>query len=146
MCDHLLQRDVEPAAADLEEPRQALRDLDARESLLARLRVGREHRERQREPRDVREWLSGADRKWCQHGEDLALELSTEMLQLSLVAVLDSADHDALGRERSAQVPPPQARLLLRELEDTVPDSRECLLRREAVGRANREARFRLAQ
>ena len=68
------------------------------------------------------------------------------MLQLSLVAVLDPADHDALGRECRPQLPLPQPRLLLRELEDTVPDSRECLLRREAVGRANREARLRLAQ
>ena len=77
--DDLLERDVEPAAAEVEEARQAFGDLHAREPLLSGLGILGEDREREREPRDVREGLAGSDRERGQDGVDLAMEALLEL-------------------------------------------------------------------
>ena len=90
--DDLLERYVQALATDGEETRQALRDLDAGESLLAALRVLDEDGERQGEAGDVRKRLSRTDCERREHGVDLTLEALVELLQIPLVAVLDPAD------------------------------------------------------
>ena len=63
VSDDLLQRDVEAAAAEVEEARESLGDLHACEARLAEVRILREDREREREARDVRERLVRARRR-----------------------------------------------------------------------------------
>ena len=101
--DDLLERDVEAASAEVEEAWQALGDLDAREALFAGLGVLGEDREREREARDVRERLSRADREGREHGVDLAVEATLELLELLLPEILDAADDDALPRRARAR-------------------------------------------
>jgi hypothetical protein len=108
MRDDLLQRHVQATAAEFEKPRQALRDLDACEALLARVGVLREDRERERQARDVRERLARADRERCENGIDLALEALLELPELLLGEILDSPDGDSLGGEGGPQVSLPE--------------------------------------
>ena len=61
--DHPLERHEPAAARRPREARQALGDLDAREPLLARLRVAHEHAEAEREAGDVREGLARGRRR-----------------------------------------------------------------------------------
>src|SRR6185436_1306351 len=81
MRDHLLQRHVQATAAEFEKPRQALRDLDACEALLARVGVLREDRE---------------------------LEAPCELAELLVREILDSPDGDSLGGEGGPQVSLPE--------------------------------------
>ena len=83
----------------------------AGEALLARLRVGREHPERQREPEMYGERLPGADGERRQNREDLALEVGLQPPELLVGAVLDPCDLDSRGRERRAQLAAPEAGL-----------------------------------
>ena len=99
--DDLLERDVEPAT-EVEEAREALGDLHARETLLAGVGILGEDRKREREPRDVGEGLSRADRERREHRVDLAFEPTLELLQLLRAEVLDAADRDLLRGERRA--------------------------------------------
>ena len=110
--DHPLERHEQAARADRQEARQQLGHLDAREPLLAGLRVAHEESEAQRETRDVRERLPGPDRERCQHREDLAVEDPLELLQLRRLEVLDLCDHDSLSLERGPQGALPELRLL----------------------------------
>ena len=137
VADHGLERH-EPLA-DGHEPVETLRDLDPREPLLARRRVDREHAERQREPRDVRERLAGPDGERGQHRVDLALEEALQPLELPLRAVLDRHDRDALSLERRPQLLLPQSRLPLCERDDALADRGQRLVRCHAVGGANAE-------
>ena len=72
--DHGLERDERAPLADLEEARQALGHLHAREALLPRLRIANEDGEAVGEARDVRERLPGPDGERRQHRVDLAVE------------------------------------------------------------------------
>ena len=63
MPDHPLERHEQAARADRQEARQQLGHLDAREPLLAGLRVADEQSEAEREPGDVRERLARARRR-----------------------------------------------------------------------------------
>ena len=111
MGDDLLERDVEAAAAEVEEARKTFRDLHPRETLLAGVGILGEDREREREPRDVRERLARSDRKRCQNGVDLALEPPLELFELLRVEILDAADRDPLCGERGTKLTLPEARL-----------------------------------
>ena len=98
--------------ADRDEPVEALGHLHARESLLARLRVDREHAEREREPGDVRERLARARRRAASGpGRSRARSSASSLPQLLVGAVLDLRDLDPRRRERRAQLAPPEARL-----------------------------------
>src|SRR5581483_511250 len=132
------------AGADLQEARQALRNLDARKPLLAGLRVADEDGEADREPRDVRERLSGADGEWGQHGIDVALVAALELDPLRRREVVDAGDLDAFGRERGAQLLRPDRRLPGLQLEHARPRLAECLERRATVRRARGHAGRRL--
>ena len=143
-ADHALERDEEAAASDREEARQAFRDLDPRESLLAGLGLADEDGEAEREGRDVRERLSRADCERRQHREDLALEELFQFLELLAVAVVDVADRDAGFGESRAKIPLPELGLDPAQLLHTAPDLGQRLLGRAAVGRANGEARLLL--
>ena len=74
------------------------------------------------------------------------MEAALELLELLRAEILDPADRDSLGGERRAQIALPQPGLERRELEHALADPRECLLRREAVGRAHDDARLRLTE
>ena len=104
--DHRLERHEPRPGVD--EPVEPFRHLDAGEPLLGGVRVDREHAEREREPRDVRERLPGADRERRQHRVDVAREDGLEALQLLGRALLDRHDLDALGGERRAQLALPE--------------------------------------
>ena len=144
--DDLLERDVQAATAELEEAREALGDLHAREALLAHVGILREDREREREPRDVGERLAGADRERREHGIDLALEALLELRELLRPEILDAADRDPLSGERGTQLALPEPRLQRGQLEDALADPRERLLWREPVRRANRDPRLGLPE
>ena len=68
--------------ADGDEPVEALGHLHPCEALLRRVRVDREHAQREREPGDVRERLPGPDGERGEHREDLALEVRLELAEL----------------------------------------------------------------
>ena len=92
---------IQPSSVDLVEPRQPLRDLDAREALLTRLGVGDKDREREREAGDVRERLARARlRAASARGRSRAGSALSSCFSSFCVAVLDAADDDALGGER----------------------------------------------
>ncbi len=146
VSDDLLERDVDAAAAEFEEARQSLGDLDACEARLAEVRILREDREGEREARDVRERLSGPHGERCQHREDLAMEAAFELVELLRSEILDAADRDALGLERWAELLLPESRLEGGELEHALPDPGERLLWREAVRGPDGETRLGLAE
>ena len=106
--DDLLERDVQAAAAEVEEAREPLGDLHAREALLARLGILREDREREREPGDVGERLARADGERREHRVDLAVEAPLELRELLRPEILDAADRDSLGGERGTQLALPE--------------------------------------
>ena len=139
MRDHLLERNEQAVSAEREKTRQPFGNLDAREPLFTRLRIRDEHGERQGEPRDVGKRLAGAYGERSEHGVDVALEALLELLQILLLAVLDAADHDALGCECGTEVTLPDSRLVGGQLENTLTDLGERLQRRHAVGREHRE-------
>ena len=141
VADHVLERQQQPTLADRDEARQLLGHLHAREALLARVGVARQHAEAQREPRDVRERLARPDAERRQHREDLALVEAVELGQLLALAVGHPADVDALRRERRSDDLPPEARQLARQPLDPRADRGERLARRQPVVRAHREAR-----
>ena len=139
MGDHVLERDEEAAAADLHEPRQALRHLHPREPLLARVRVAHEHGEAERERRDVRERLAGPDGERREHRVDVLLEARLELRALLGRQVVDRRDDDALCGERRAELPLPEPRLALDQRLDALADLRERRARSAAVVRADVE-------
>ena len=108
MGDDLLERDVQAAAAEIEEARQCLGNLYPCEALVARLRVLREDREREREAGDVRERLARADRERRQHRVDLAMEATFELLELLRPEILDTADCDPFFGKRRAKLALPE--------------------------------------
>ncbi len=107
MRDHRLERHEPPAGVD--EPVEALGHLHAREALVAVVRVGGDHAQRQREPGDVGERLSGPDRQRREHRVDLLREACLEAGQLLLGAVLDGPDLDAVLGECGSQLALPEA-------------------------------------
>ena len=100
--DQALERDERPAVTDREEARQhLLRHLHARERLLRGLRVADEHRERQRQVRDVGERPAEPDGERRQDREDLALEALGQLLAVARVHVGAGLDPDpVLGELR----------------------------------------------
>ena len=108
VADDRFERQPQAARPDLHEPGQALRDLHAREALLAGRVVADDDAKAQRQAGDVRERLSGPDRERRQHRVDLVVEHALEVGKLLLRGVVDGADPDALGGERGAQVVAPQ--------------------------------------
>ena len=94
VCDRSLEREQPSTPADLEETREPLGHLDAREALLTRLRVAGEDAEAEREAGDVRERLAGADPERRQDGKDLAVEALLELGELVGIEILDLRNHD----------------------------------------------------
>jgi hypothetical protein len=137
--DDVLERDESAAAGERHEAGQRLGHLDAREALLAGLRVPREHAEREREARDVREGLPGTDAERGEDGEDLAREEAFQLGAVLLRQVVDRGDRDADGVERGAQALPPDARLRVDELRDALADGGQGLPRRQPVDRPDGE-------
>ena len=91
-----------PRPPRCEEAREALGNLDAREALVARLRILGEDREREREAGDVRERLARADRERREHRVDLAMEPALELLEVLRAEILDPTDgYPVLGERRS---------------------------------------------
>ena len=131
MGDHGLERDERSPGRD--EPGEAFGNLHPREALLAGLRVDGEDAQREREPRDVREGMPGADGERRQHRIDLPCEVSLEPSQLLGGALLDGADLDPRRGERRPQLTLPELRLADGQLRDARADEGERLLRREAV-------------
>ena len=140
MPDHALERQEQATRADREETRQQLRNLHAREALLARVRVADEQAEAEREPGDVRERLAGPDGERRQHREDLAVEDPLELLELLRLEVFDLGHDDPGGLEPGAQVALPELRLLGRQRRGALSDLGERGLRRQPVGRAHGDA------
>ena len=95
--------------------------------------VADEHRQAQRQRRDVRKRLAGADGERRQHGIDLLLEPRCELDQLLLGELLHPGDDDPLARERRAQVAAPEPRLPLVQRLHALADLRERRARRPAV-------------
>ena len=144
--DDLLERNMKAVAAKREEAPETFGDLHAREALVARLRVLSEDREREREARDVRERLTGADRERCEHRVDLAVKLTLELLELLRAQVFDAANGDSLGSEGWTKLAFPELRLQCQQLENALPDASERLLGCEPVRRANQDARLGLPE
>ena len=122
--DHVLHRQEDLLSPDLDEPRQQLGDLHAREAHLAALRVADEHSERERERRDVRKGLARADRERCQDRIDLAVEALGELGQVLLGAVRDASDDDPFLRQRRLQLTLPELRLRRRSARGRARESR----------------------
>ena len=98
--DHRLER-YEPLAR-IDEPVEPFRHLDAREPLLGRVGVDREHTEGERQPGDVGERMPGSDREGGQDRVDVTREDRLETLQFLRRALLDRCDLDSLCGERRA--------------------------------------------
>ena len=143
--EDFLQRNEAASPADGEEARQAFRDLDPGEALLAGLGVGHEQAEADRQRRDVGERLARPDRERRQHREDLALETVVELGALVRVELLDAQDDDPLVRQRRAELVPPQRGLAAVDLEHALAGVVERLLRRSAVRQAPAHAGLGLA-
>ena len=134
------------ACADADEARQPFGDLDAREPLLARLRVAHGDAEAQRQARDVRERLARADGERRQDRVDLAGEDRAKLGELVLGRVVDRADENPLAREGGAELVAPQPRLARRQLGRALAHLDQRLLRRPPVGRPHRESRGDLVE
>jgi hypothetical protein len=143
--DHSLERQEEAALADREEPGQQLGHLHTREALLAGVPVADEDSEAERERRDVRERLTRPHRERGQDGKDVAVETLLELVELLSVAVLDPADNDSCLRQCRAKVPFPELRLGGGQLERSLSDLGERLLRGPPVGGADEQAGFLLS-
>jgi hypothetical protein len=130
VADHALERKVDASLADGQEARQEFRHFDARETLLARVRVTHEESEAEREPRDVRKRLAWADGERRQHGEDLPLEAVGQLLELLRLAVLDVCDDDSFSGQRRSQLALPKLRLPRHQVEHAFADLGEGLRRR----------------
>ena len=117
-ADHVFERDEQAAIADRDEPVEALRHLDAREALLAGLRIADEHAEAEREPGDVRERLARADRERRQHREDVPRGTSSRAPRRS-ASVRSSTEPTRMPSrgERGTQLVAPEPRLLRDQLE-----------------------------
>ena len=146
MADHRLQRNQQPASPDRDEAREPLRNLDAREALLVRLRVANGDAEAERETRDVRERLPRPDAEWGQHRVDLALEARRELGELRVVTLVEVGDDDAVLREGGAELPVPELGLTSSQLEDACAELGEGLLGRQPVRRADEQARLDLVE
>ena len=98
--DHLVEED-EPVPLHRDQPRQAGRDLDAGEAVLAGFRVAQADRDRERQGADVRERVAGVHGERREHREDLVVEAAPEVLVVlgDLVVV---EDLDALGGQPGA--------------------------------------------
>ena len=146
MRDHALEGHEQAALAHLDEARHALRDLHAREPLLAGLGVDDEDGQAERERRDVREGLARADRERGEDREDLPVERDLQLLQLLLGAVVDVPDQDPLLGESGRELARPDARLARAQVDHALPDLAQGLVRRPPVGRAHGDPRCLLAQ
>ena len=124
--------------ADLEQPRQDLRDLDAGEAAFAGLGVVEAHRDREAERRDVRERVARVDRERRQDREDLVEEpLSERLVVLGDRGVVEELD--ALGRERAPDLEEDR-RVVGDELQDALARRRQLLVGGPAVARPMRHA------
>ncbi len=144
--DHLLEREHHLVAADGHEPGHALGHLHPRQALLAVGRIAHEHAQAERQARDVRERLAGADRKRRQHRVDLALVVGGERAQLGPGGLLDPPDLDA----RPATARAASSRSYSVDCRDTWSRTRSAISSSvacgaAAVGRAHVEPRRRLA-
>ena len=146
MRDHALEGHEQAALAHLDEARHPLRDLDAREALLARLGVDNENGQAERERRDVRKGLARPHRERREDREDLPVERDLQLLELLFGAVVDVADQDPLLGESGRELARPDARLARAQLDHALTDFAQGLMRRPPVGRADRNSRGLLAQ
>ncbi len=137
--DGRLEGNQEPSVAHIDEARQPFGYLHAREALLSTLGIPDEHRQAQRQSRDVREGLSGTDGERREHRIDVALESLGQLTQLGLVAFDHPREDDPLLLEGGTKFASPQLRLLPAELEDPLPDLGQRGLRRAAVRRPDTE-------
>ena len=134
MTDHVLERQEDLLAADLQEPRQQLGDLHAREADFAALGIADEDSERERERRDVRKGLARADRERRQDRVDLAVEALGELGEVLLGHIGDAADDDPFLGESRLQLALPHLRLLGGQRENSFSNLGQGFLRRSAVG------------
>ena len=99
--DHLLERDEPLAIGHHHEPRQEVGHLDAGEAPLGGDRIAEQHREVQREVRDVRERVPGVDGERREHREDALLEgLDEELLVVVVEVVPPGEAHAVVGQRR----------------------------------------------
>ena len=92
--DDVFDGNVAAALRQRDQPGQYGRDLYPREALLVPLRVANDHREVERQVRDVRKWMRRVDRKRGQHREDLLAEHRVELAQLLLGDALPAHERD----------------------------------------------------
>ncbi|MDR6169303.1 hypothetical protein QE359_000332 [Curtobacterium sp. SORGH_AS776] len=100
----------------LDEPREVLRDLEARELLPLRLRVAHAHREVERQPGDVREGVRRVDRERHEHREDLLVEVLAHPEPVGLVEVGPVLDVDASRVEVRLERPDERLRVAVLQL------------------------------
>ena len=99
-ADDVLERHEVPGSSERHPAREALRHLHAREVLGSRRGVADLDRERQREVRDVREWVRRVDGERRQHREDLRLEELVDDRPLGRRQVAHADEPNAVRRER----------------------------------------------
>ncbi len=144
MADDRLERKPEAFGPDGHEPGETFRNLDAGKTLLARRVVAHHDAQAQRQTRDVRERLAGADRERREHGVDLAPEDPLELLELSRSRVFHGADADPFGGQGGTELLAPELGLDGAQLERANADLFERLLRGPAVRQADGETRDHL--
>ena len=136
--DHVLERDVALALDQRDETRQDRRHLDARKALLLALGVADDHRQVEREVRDVGERVARVDRQRSEHRKDLLAEHRVKLTQLLLADVLAAHQRDARVRERRDDLAVVDRQLASDQALDPGPDCPQLLQRGHAVGRGDR--------
>ena len=137
--DHLLERHEPLAVGHHHEPRQQVRHLDAGEPPLAGDGVAEEHRQVQREVRDVRERVTGVDGERREHREDPLLEGLDEELLVVLVEVVPPRQPHAVGGEGRHDLVEEEALLPLDERLDPLAHLDELLAGGAPVGGGDAE-------
>ena len=135
--DHLLQGHEALAIGHDHEPRQQVGHLHPCEPPLAGDRVAQEHRQVQREVRDVGERVAGVDGEGREHREDPLLEGLDEELLVVLVEVVPAGQADAVGRQGGDDLVEEEPLLALDERLDPLAHLDELLAGRAPVGRGD---------
>ena len=137
--DHLLERHEPLAVGHDHEPRQQVGHLDPGEPPLAGDRVAEQHREVQRQVRDVRERVARVDGERREHREDPLLERLDEELLVVVVEVVPARQPDAVGGQRGHDLVEEEALLALDERLDPLAHLEELLAGGAPVGRGGAE-------
>ena len=138
--DHLFERHVARAVGDADEAREERRHLHPGESLFAARAVAHDHREVEREVRDVRERVRGVDRERGEYREDPVVEHPRQLRLRVGVEVVPRRERDSGVLEGGRDLLRERGGLARHQLLDPRPDRPELFDLVEAVRRGRADA------